>query len=87
MFLPYHDFINLKFIESFEFKLLQEDKNALAVIRSSTACGCNGGSPDQTLEAFGLPESSVLNIMMSRDIVPRAFACDYRMVAGMDDSV
>lgn len=33
------------------------------------------------LATLGLQEGAVRNILMSRDIVPRAFACDYTLVA------
>ena len=33
------------------------------------------------LERFGLPTGAIRNIIMHRDIVPRAFACDYKLVA------
>lgn len=33
------------------------------------------------LERVGLPEGAVRNVLMARDIVPRAFACDYTLVA------
>jgi hypothetical protein len=35
---------------------------------------CGG---DHLLEELGLPANHVVNIVMHRDIVPRAFACDY----------
>jgi ankyrin repeat protein len=35
------------------------------------------------LGALGLPRDHVRNVMMHLDIVPRAFACDYRLVQGM----
>ncbi|KIY97223.1 hypothetical protein MNEG_10738 [Monoraphidium neglectum] len=40
-------------------------------------CGCGGG----LLERLGLAEGAVRNVIMTRDIVPRAFACDYSLVA------
>ena len=33
------------------------------------------------LERLGLPTGAIRNIIMHRDIVPRAFACDYKLVA------
>ena len=33
------------------------------------------------LERMGLPTGAIRNIIMHRDIVPRAFACDYKLVA------
>ena len=35
------------------------------------------------LQALGLEAGCVRNIFMSRDIVPRAFACDYTLVADL----
>lgn len=35
------------------------------------------------LQALGLETGAVRNIFMSRDIVPRAFACDYTLVADL----
>jgi len=35
------------------------------------------------LARLGLPTSSVINIMMNNDIVPRAFACDYQLVSDL----
>lgn len=35
------------------------------------------------LARLGLPTSSVINIMMHNDIVPRAFACDYQLVSDL----
>ena len=35
------------------------------------------------LERLGLHDDVITNIVMSRDIVPRAFVCDYTMVADM----
>lgn len=32
------------------------------------------------LQKLGLPSGAVRNVMMPKDIVPRAFACDYTMV-------
>mmetsp|Transcript_31445 Transcript_31445/g.81311 ORF Transcript_31445/g.81311 Transcript_31445/m.81311 type:complete len:764 (+) Transcript_31445:159-2450(+) len=41
-----------------------------------------GGEATQDMLAkLGLPEGSVRNVVMHRDIVPRAFACDYSLVA------
>ena len=33
------------------------------------------------LERLGLPTGAIRNIIMHRDIVPRSFACDYKLVA------
>ncbi|KAK9906702.1 hypothetical protein WJX75_006470 [Coccomyxa subellipsoidea] len=35
------------------------------------------------LERMGLPTGAIRNIIMHRDIVPRAFACDYTLVADL----
>jgi len=35
------------------------------------------------LERLGLPSGAVRNVVMNRDIVPRAFACDYTLVADL----
>ncbi len=42
-------------------------------------CGqaCGGG----LLASLGLPDGAVRNVIMALDIVPRAFACDYTLVA------
>ena len=39
--------------------------------------------PQGILQALGLEAGCVRNIFMSRDIVPRAFACDYTLVADL----
>lgn len=35
------------------------------------------------LERLGLPSGAVRNVVMNNDIVPRAFACDYTLVANL----
>ena len=35
------------------------------------------------LERMGLPTGAIRNVIMHRDIVPRAFACDYKLVADL----
>ena len=35
------------------------------------------------LAKMGLPHGAVRNVIMHRDIVPRAFACDYTLVADL----
>ena len=35
------------------------------------------------LERVGLPSGAIRNIIMHRDIVPRSFACDYKLVADL----
>ncbi len=42
-------------------------------------CGVPGGATP--LSTLGLPEHLVRNVIMARDIVPRAFACDYGLVS------
>ncbi|KAG1664312.1 hypothetical protein FOA52_005710 [Chlamydomonas sp. UWO 241] len=44
--------------------------------RGSTGSAC-------LLERLGIPESKLVNVMMHRDVVPRAFVCDYNSVAGL----
>ncbi|KAK9831400.1 hypothetical protein WJX81_001243 [Elliptochloris bilobata] len=46
-------------------------------------CGLNGQSGPTLLERLGLPSSAVRNVVMHNDIVPRAFACDYTLVANL----
>ncbi|KAG1654199.1 hypothetical protein FOA52_009380 [Chlamydomonas sp. UWO 241] len=41
------------------------------------------GGPSRLLSALGLRESAVRNVIMHRDIVPRAFSCDYSLVSEM----
>ncbi|KAG2498160.1 hypothetical protein HYH03_003917 [Edaphochlamys debaryana] len=43
-------------------------------------CACGTG-PETILSRLGLPDSIVRNVIMARDVVPRAFACDYSLVA------
>ncbi|KAF6250895.1 hypothetical protein COO60DRAFT_715656 [Scenedesmus sp. NREL 46B-D3] len=38
-------------------------------------------APGGLLGRLGLPEEAVVNVVMTRDIVPRAFVCDYTLVA------
>lgn len=38
---------------------------------------------DSLLTKLGLPADAVVNVIMTRDIVPRAFVCDYTLVAGV----
>jgi hypothetical protein len=52
---------------------------ACAAAGSSASAGACGGAG--LLERLGLGEGAVRNVLMSRDIVPRAFACDYSLVA------
>ena len=39
--------------------------------------------PSGILQKLGLPMGTVRNVMMPKDIVPRAFACDYTLVADL----
>jgi hypothetical protein len=50
---------------------------------SSSSSSSSGGSPEGLLKKLGLPPTSVRNIVMHKDIVPRAFACDYSLVADL----
>ena len=54
-----------------------------AVFCGGEACfgSCSIQSHTGVLEKLGLPHDAVRNVMMHRDIVPRAFACDYSLVA------
>lgn len=48
---------------------------------SPAGCTCEGdGGTQGVLGVLGLPTSHVRNVIMHRDIVPRAFACDYTLV-------
>lgn len=38
---------------------------------------------DGLLAAVGVPPSAIRNVLMHKDLVPRAFACDYRLVADL----
>lgn len=42
-----------------------------------------GGVPIGLLASLGLTDDHVVNVMMHKDIVPRAFVCDYTSVAGV----
>jgi hypothetical protein len=45
-------------------------------------CSVNGGRESQgVLEKLGLPHDAIRNVIMHKDIVPRAFACDYSILA------
>lgn len=48
---------------------------------ASNSCRCTASGPSRLLLAVGLKDASVRNVMMHRDIVPRAFACDYSQLA------
>ncbi len=48
---------------------------------AAAAHPCMCASPEHSpLAILGLPDALVRNVVMSRDIVPRAFACDYALV-------
>lgn len=48
-------------------------------MHSSAPCG----RPRGLLAKMGLGDEHILNVIMHRDIVPRAFVCDYTMVEGL----
>jgi len=60
---------------------------------AACACGVNGdcslsnssssSSPEGLLKKLNLPSNAVRNVVMHKDIVPRAFACDYTLVADL----
>ena len=48
------------------------------------AATCGLSNPGHSLlQRLGLPEGAFRNVIMNRDIVPRAFACDYTLVADL----
>ena len=48
------------------------------------AAACGLSNPGHSLlQRLGLPEGAFRNVVMNRDIVPRAFACDYTLVADL----
>ncbi|KAL4542680.1 hypothetical protein Ndes2526B_g04631 [Nannochloris sp. 'desiccata'] len=50
---------------------------------NSPSTGGAGGSHEGLLKKLGLPSTAVRNVVMHKDIVPRAFACDYSLVADL----
>ncbi|KAL6746626.1 hypothetical protein V8C86DRAFT_3149409 [Haematococcus lacustris] len=48
-----------------------------------TLSSCPSPRSPGLLAALGLPSAHITNVIMHRDIVPRAFACDYTSVAGL----
>ena len=44
-------------------------------------CPINGEEASGVLDKLGLPHDSIRNVIMHKDIVPRAFACDYSILA------
>lgn len=65
----------LEFAEKCESLLQSECLHVLVSKASEEVCPSGG-----LLDHLGLPLSSVMNIMMHRDIVPKAFACNYTSV-------
>jgi len=43
----------------------------------------SSSATDSLLGKLGLAADAVVNVIMTRDIVPRAFVCDYTLVAGV----
>ena len=63
-----------------------------AILCEGAAVGCCSGVDGSNcgrklgggiLAQLGLPDCAVRNVMMHKDIVPRAFACDYTLVADL----
>ena len=52
-------------------------------IPSSASPAAHCWPPAPLLERLCLPPGAVRNVLMARDIVPRAFTCDYSSVAGV----
>jgi len=50
---------------------------------SKPLCSSCGGGPSRLMAQLGLQDHHVRNVIMHRDIVPRAFACDYSLVADL----
>lgn len=44
-------------------------------------CSINGEEGNGVLDKLGLPHDAIRNVIMHKDIVPRAFACDYSLLA------
>mmetsp|Transcript_9625 Transcript_9625/g.26165 ORF Transcript_9625/g.26165 Transcript_9625/m.26165 type:complete len:739 (+) Transcript_9625:246-2462(+) len=50
----------------------------------SGGCSVNGGEGQMgVLDRLGLPHDAIRNVIMHNDIVPRAFACDYSILADL----
>lgn len=47
------------------------------------AAAATSSATDSLLSKLELPADAVVNVIMTRDIVPRAFVCDYTLVAGV----
>ncbi|KAK9862875.1 hypothetical protein WJX84_009025 [Apatococcus fuscideae] len=50
---------------------------------TAAAFEATGTEQDGLLASVGVPPSAVRNVLMHKDLVPRAFACDYRLVADL----
>ncbi len=58
---------------------------APSCVFGAPAVFCAGSTPGQRpalLEALGIAEDKLVNVIMHRDIVPRAFVCDYTALVG-----
>jgi hypothetical protein len=51
--------------------------------RAAAAASSAASASASLLARLGLPGDAVANVVMTRDIVPRAFMCDYTLVAGV----
>ncbi|KAF8057126.1 PLIP1 [Scenedesmus sp. PABB004] len=62
-----------------------EHRAERAPASAAAGAAAAGGAPSGggLLSALGLAPEVVANVVMTRDIVPRAFVCDYTLVAGM----
>ena len=58
------------------------DSNTTSSDTSTTSSSVKSGGGG-VLDKLGLPTGAVRNIIMHKDIVPRAFACDYSLVADL----
>lgn len=56
---------------------------AAAATSATSAAAAQASSTEGLLARLGLSEHIIRNVVMSRDIVPRAFACDYSLVASV----
>ncbi|PNH07557.1 hypothetical protein TSOC_005973, partial [Tetrabaena socialis] len=63
---------------------------ASAASHAACGCGAHGGSAFEAQElplglmaTLGFADDQVVNVIMHKDIVPRAFVCDYTAVAGV----
>ncbi|GBF97105.1 triacylglycerol lipase [Raphidocelis subcapitata] len=54
---------------------------AAAAAQAAAAAASPAAATAGLLQRLGLGEGAVRNVLMTRDIVPRAFACDYSLVA------